>query len=115
MGALGLPVVYKDNYKDNYVVNADGESPSEPPRRRASPLWLRVVGAGDRWRLLSFAFQAEFLPAAPGAGLWRGTSRVKPLQITDDDVKRQTDRWIEVLRDDESCIDQHYRSTSLSE
>jgi hypothetical protein len=33
LGALGLPVVYKDNY----VVNADGESPSDPPRRRASP------------------------------------------------------------------------------
>ena len=111
LGALGLPVVYKDNY----VVNADGESPSEPPRRRASPLWLRAVGADDRWRLLSFAFQAEFLPSAPGAHLWRGTSRGKPLQITNDDVKRQTDHWIKVLHDDESCIGQHYRSTSLSE
>jgi hypothetical protein len=111
LGALGLPVVYKDNY----VVNADGGRPSEPPRRRASPLWLRPVGAGDQWRLLSFAFQGEFLPAAPGAHLWHGISRGKALRVTDDDVKRQTDRWIEVLHDDDSCIGEHYRSTSLSE
>lgn len=111
LGALGLPIVYKDNY----LVNADGESPSEPPRRRASPLWLRVVGADDAWRLLSFAFQAEFLPSAPAAHLWHGTSRSKPLQVTNDDVKRQTDRWIKALHDDESCIGQHYRSASLSE
>jgi hypothetical protein len=115
LGALGLPVVYKDNY----VVNADGENPSEPPRRRASPLWLRAVGAGNRWRLLSFAFQDEFLPPmpadSPGVHLWSGTARGKPLRVTDDDVKRQTDRWIDVLRDDDSCIGQRYRSRSITE
>ena len=46
------------------------ESPAETEElRRASPLWLRPVGAGDPWRLLTFAFQARFLPG-------RSTARV---------------------------------------
>ena len=66
LGALGLPV----GYQDGYVVNVDRRG---EPARRASPLWLRPVGAGDRWRLLSYAFHGEFLPGpdAPGVHLWQ--------------------------------------------
>jgi CRISPR-associated protein Cmr1 len=98
LGALGLPVVYKDRY----LVNADGAGHGDPQRRRASPLWLRAVGDGDEFRLLSHAFQGEFLPGQ--VRLWRGNSQVKPVQVTNDDVKRQTDQWIKVLGDDDTFV-----------
>jgi hypothetical protein len=98
LGALGLPVVYKERY----LVNADGAGHDEPQRRRASPLWLRVVGDGDEFRLLSYAFQGEFLPGQ--VRLWRGNTPVKPVQVTNDDVKRQTDQWIKVLGDDDTFV-----------
>jgi hypothetical protein len=55
LGALGLPV----NYKDGYVVNAEHRNEK---LRRASPLWLRPVGGATGWRLFSFAFLGDFLP-----------------------------------------------------
>jgi hypothetical protein len=97
VGALGLPVVMKDNY----TANADGENAGEPGRR-ASPLWIRAIGADREWRLLSFAFQAEFLPG--GAHLWHDSRPGKELQVTDDDVKRQTDQWIKALREDRTFV-----------
>jgi CRISPR type III-B/RAMP module RAMP protein Cmr1 len=97
VGALGLPVVMKDNY----IANADGENTAEPARR-ASPLWIRAVGAGREWRLLSFAFQAKFLHG--GAHLWHDSRLGKELQVTDNDVKRQTDQWIKVLHEDKTFI-----------
>lgn len=99
VGALGLPVGMKNG---QYVVNADGPSNAEPTGRRSSPLWIRVVGSGKQWRLFSFAFQAEFLPT--GVHLWHGGARGKALQVTDADVKRQTDQWIQVLREDKTFV-----------
>lgn len=98
LGALGLPVVYRDRF----LVNADGGGHGEPQRRRASPLWLRVVGGGDEFRLLSYAFQGEFLPGQ--VRLWQGNGQVKQVHVTDEDVKRQTGQWIKVLRDDETFV-----------
>jgi CRISPR-associated protein Cmr1 len=98
LGALGLPVVFKDKYE----VKADGAGHGDPPRRRASPLSMRVVGGPDDYRLLSYAFQSEFLPSA--VRLWRGQTEIKPVQVTDDDVRRQTGQWIKVLRDDDSFV-----------
>lgn len=95
VGALGLPVVMKDGF----IANADGETAAEPARR-ASPLWIRAVGASREWRLFTFALQARFLPG--GAHLWRDGVRGKALHVTDDDVKRQTDQWIRVLKDDKT-------------
>jgi CRISPR-associated protein Cmr1 len=90
LGALGLPVVYPEGN----VVNAD-RGPDE--LRRSSPLWLRPTGGGnDPWRLLSFAFHNEFLPADVSVHLWRtGTQdRDRQLHITHDDVVQRTQRWI---------------------
>jgi CRISPR-associated protein Cmr1 len=80
--------------------------------RRASPLWLRAVGEGDRWRLLSFAFQGQFLPGpdAPDVNLWQNGRHQKRLVVTDGDVQRLTEQWIKVLADDESFIDGHRRA-----
>lgn len=93
LGALGLPVVYG---KDRVVnaVNTDADI-----LRRASPLWLRPVGAEARWRLLSFAFNAEFLPATVGVRLSDG-HRGKDLIVTDQDVQDLTSHWIEAIAAD---------------
>ena len=57
VGALGLPVVYKDGY----VVNVDRRSRRDAEKlRRALPLWLRAVGAGDDGGPSSFAFLGQF-------------------------------------------------------
>ena len=102
LGALGLPVGFGGG-RDGYQVNADGAGHGDPQRRRASPLWMRVVGKDGEYRLLSYAFQSQFLPG--GVTLSRGSRPVKHVQVTDDDVKRQTDQWINVMRDDASFID----------
>ena len=106
VGALGLPVVMKDNY----IANADGGDAAEPTRR-ASPLWIRAVGAGREWRLLSFAFQAEFLPG--GAHLWHDSRQGKELQVTDNDVKRQTDQWIKALHEDKTFVPYRHDNGTL--
>lgn len=101
VGALGLPVVYKDNY----VVNVDrGSGTGAEKLRRASPLWLRPVGSGDNWRLLSFAFLSRFLPGpdAPAVHLWQGGRRGKQLQVTDEDMRSLAGQWINALRADRS-------------
>lgn len=101
VGALGLPVVYRDNY----VVNVDlGAGPGAEKLRRASPLWLRAVGSGDNWRLLSFAFLSRFLPGpdAPHVHLWQNGSQGKQLKVTDEDVRSLAEQWISVLRADKS-------------
>jgi CRISPR-associated protein Cmr1 len=106
LGALGLPVVYNDDY----IVNVDCLDTSEP-LRRASPLWLRPVGNGNRWRLLSFAFQTRFLPGpnAPAVHLWDHGERSDQLEVTDDDLKRQTLRWITAMNKGETFTVEHRR------
>lgn len=101
LGALGLPVGFGGG-RDGYQVNADGAGRGDP-KRRASPLWMRVVGEDEEYRLLSYAFQSRFLPG--GVALSRGSHLVKRVQVTDDDVKRQTDQWIKVMCDDGSFTD----------
>jgi CRISPR type III-B/RAMP module RAMP protein Cmr1 len=104
VGALGLPVVYKDGY----VVNVDRRSGRDAEKlRRASPLWLRAVETGGDWRLLSFAFLGQFLPGpdAPHVHLWQKTDQGKSLQVTDDDIQQLAGQWISELRADRSFID----------
>lgn len=64
LGALGLPVGYQEkDTRRTFTVNAVKPGEPEPEQlRRASPLWLRPVGAGSSWALLTFAFQSRFLP-----------------------------------------------------
>ena len=96
LGALGLPVVYKGN-KTVDVRGGGGK-----PMRRASPLWLRPVGEGSSWRLLSFAFLGEFLPGpnAPTVTVDR-----KRLQVTAADVDHLTRQWITTLATGKSFLD----------
>ncbi len=98
LGALGLPV----GYKDKKVVHAG--RPGQQPLRRASPLWLRPVGTGETWRLLSFAFLGEFLPGpdAPGVYLWEGSHQGRRLTVEDADVKSRTAKWIDAMRTGQS-------------
>jgi CRISPR-associated protein Cmr1 len=101
VGALGLPVVYKDGY----VVNVDRKSGRAAEKlRRASPLWLRAVETGGDWRLLSFAFLGQFLPGpnAPHVHLWQKNDQDKSLQVTDDDIRQLAGQWISELRADRS-------------
>jgi CRISPR-associated protein Cmr1 len=100
LGALGLPIGFGG--KEGYQVNADGVSPGDPPRRRASPLWMRVVGEDGEYRLFSYAFQSRFLPV--GVTLSGKGRRPKPVLVTDADVKRQTDQWIKVMNADGTFI-----------
>jgi len=105
LGALGLPV----GYKAPYVVNADrGAGPRAEPLRRASPLWLRPVGSGQHWRLLSYAFRGAFLPTDddPGLGVhvWRDGRQQKAVTVADTDVTQLTDRWIDTLARDGTFI-----------
>lgn len=96
LGALGLPVVYKDGN----IVNA--ERGASTPLRRASPLWLRPVGGAEGWRLLSFAFCDAFLPGpdAPAVALRRHGSPPRQVAVRDDDVVRSASAWISGLADD---------------
>jgi CRISPR-associated protein Cmr1 len=95
LGALGLPV----NYKDGYAVNAEHRGEQ---LRRASPLWLRPVGDATGWRLLSFAFLGAFLPGpdAPSVRL-RGRTNARTLRVSDDDVALLADAWIKRLAEPE--------------
>lgn len=100
VGALGLPVVYKDGY----AVNVDRGSEK---LRRASPLWLRAVESKGEWRLLSFAFLGQFLPGpdAPGVHLWNAAGQGKRLSVAEEDVRSLTGQWITQLRADRSFTD----------
>ena len=110
LGALGLPVGYQSR-QQKYVVNVVDAEGTEP-LRRASPLWLRAVGEGDRYRLLSFAFQTQFLPGpnAPTVRLSHDSAQIKELMVTDDDVRRQTNQWIAALGRGETFRDGHRRA-----
>lgn len=93
LGGLGLPVVFRKGAE----VHADsGEGEDAEKLRRASPLWLRAVGEGDRWRLFSFAFLTEFLPEEDaGVHLWSGKRQDRELTVTTEDSHKLVRRWIE--------------------
>ncbi|HUZ26623.1 MAG TPA: type III-B CRISPR module RAMP protein Cmr1 [Streptosporangiaceae bacterium] len=99
LGALGLPIVFK---KEGPTVHADHMERGKPvPLRRASPLWLRAVSdERKRWRLFSYAFQAEFLPASARVHLWpRGTRQGQEMDVTSDDLDDRTGIWIKEMRE----------------
>lgn len=105
LGALGLPVVYKDRR----TVNADhGRGVDAEPLRRASPLWLRPVGERRTWRLLSFAFLGEFLPTegldAVAVHVWNGGRQGKQVTVTHDDIVKRATEWITTMRQDGTFV-----------
>jgi CRISPR-associated protein Cmr1 len=87
LGALGLPIVFKNESKVKVWQAKE--------LRRASPLWLRAVGPAGRTKLLSFAFLGEFLPTGPGAPSVRLGNR--QLTVTDADIRRLAEQWITTL------------------
>lgn len=101
LGALGLPVVYKDEFAVK-VHDSD-----QVELRRASPLWLRPVCEGTSWRLFSFALRAGFLagPGHPTVAVWKGTRSVRAVAISDGDVDALTDQWIKALAAGRSFAD----------
>jgi CRISPR-associated protein Cmr1 len=96
LGALGLPVGYHEKQTDRkFTVNAVIPREPEPEElRRASPLWIRPVGSGDSWRLLTFAFRTRFLPDAAQIYLLPD----EELNTGPDDVARLTAQWMETMR-----------------
>ena len=108
LGALGLPVVFHDkNQRYTLTVNAiDTTTPETVQLRRASPLWLRPVGAGTSWRLFTYAFQGCFLPGTPSTGvrlLPDSDARAKRQEEADlivgtEHVVQLTDQWIDTMR-----------------
>jgi CRISPR-associated protein Cmr1 len=109
LGALGLPVVFHDKVKNySLTVNAvDYSSASESVQlRRASPLWLRPVGAGTSWRLLSYAFQGRFLPDGedvrvrllPDSRARDDRREEDDLLVEDQHVTQLTNQWIDTMR-----------------
>jgi CRISPR-associated protein Cmr1 len=104
LGALGLPIVFK---KAGPTVHADHLDRGRPVTlRRASPLWLRAVSDGRRrWKLFTYAFQAEFLPQSAAVHVWpTGGKQGDALQVNVDDLVEQTNSWIRGMRDGASFI-----------
>lgn len=97
LGALGLPVTYPDRFDVYPAVRNE-------LLRRPSSLWLRPVGEGDQWRLLSFAFCGQFLPGPgqPEVYLRERGHEVRRLSVTDDNiVVALATTWIQTLAADE--------------
>jgi len=86
------------------IVRVDGEVRREsgPSLRRPSTLWIRPVGAGTSWRLLSFAFRSEFLPGPNAPSVKLGE---RELSVSSGDVARLTKQWIEVLSSGDSFVE----------
>ncbi|WP_157977398.1 type III-B CRISPR module RAMP protein Cmr1 [Streptomyces triticisoli] len=94
LGALGLPITFYDGRnKDTVNVRNGAEH-----LRRASPVWLRTVGADrTRRRLFSFAFLGTFLPQDDkrlGVRLGERT-----LQVTDQDLHDCATTWLDKMRE----------------
>lgn len=101
LGALGLPIVFK---QDGPTVNAD-QPPAPEPLRRASPLWLRVVGGDGQWKLFSFAFRNEFLPADVKVHVWPDNHHPgRALSVTSGDVDTRTNEWLDAVRDRKNFV-----------
>lgn len=97
-GALGLPIMYPEMTEVNVYQD------KRIPLRRPSQLWLRPVGEGDQWRLLSFAFFSQFLPGSnpPEVLLRAGGRQLKVLTVADDDIVTSATEWITTLAADET-------------
>ena len=69
LAAFGLPILFKGGAKVGLAkASAD---------RRASPLWIRTLPEGDKWRLLYHLSKAELFP--PGATLALDRTPLPPL------------------------------------
>ncbi|MFC9938309.1 type III-B CRISPR module RAMP protein Cmr1 [Nocardiopsis alba] len=91
MAALGLPLIYD---KGNEVHVSEGEE----KLRRASPLWLRPVGADHSWRLFSFAFLNKFLPGKDQkVHVWKDRQRGKELTVNTEHAHALVKEWIGTL------------------
>lgn len=105
LGALGLPIVFK---KAGPTVHADQRPrPGAKPDllRRASPLWLRVVGRDKEWKLFSFAFRGDFLPGDADVHVYPdNVHQGRELTVTSDDVDERTNEWLDAVRDRNSFI-----------
>ncbi|SRR5579875_249099 len=105
LGALGLPVGYQDRRTERkFTVNAGVPAGPRPDElRRASPLWIRPVGSGQSWRLLTFAFRTRFLPEQARTYLLPDQQAVpdgrpRELNTNTSDVERLTAQWLETMR-----------------
>jgi hypothetical protein len=108
LGALGLPVGYQDKLTGRkFMVNAvTPRGADREELRRASPLWLRPVGAGNTWQLYTFAFRTGFLPGhesarvylLPDAQAIRDGWHDDELSVDQDDVERVTEQWMRTMR-----------------
>jgi len=84
LGAFGLPIVFKSHAR----VEVD-------QLRRASPLWIRPLRAGEgRWTVLYLVFSAEFLPKGARPVIV-GSGNPAPLSIDDDLVDARLRSWLE--------------------
>ena len=105
LGALGMPIVFK---KGGPTVHADQQpaAGAQPvPLRRASPLWLRVVGGGQQWKLFSFAFQGEFLPEDVKVHVWPDNRYPgRELTVTNEDADARTNEWLDAVSSRRSFI-----------
>jgi hypothetical protein len=107
LGALGLPVGFRDKIRRHgFVVNAASPNGQEMEElRRASPLWLRPVGSGQSWRLLSIAFLTRFLPGnaqvrvVPDKNARQAGNRTRTVFVEQDDVDSLTGQWLATLAD----------------
>jgi hypothetical protein len=105
LGALGLPVGFHDKLRDHkFMVNAEGTQDGGGELRRASPLWLRPVGADSSWQLFTFAFRTSFLPdqvkvrLLPDEKARHDGHTADDLFVEQADVDRLTTQWIAVMR-----------------
>lgn len=95
LGALGLPVVYKDGWQVNLM---DGQE----HRRRASPIWIRPVRVGQQYRIFTFGFLSDILPTGPGSPAVvaqqsqnRQVVRTKDVVVSQDDLTSLVGQWLE--------------------
>jgi CRISPR-associated protein Cmr1 len=82
LGALGLPVVYKDGWQVNLMEGSQH-------LRRASPVWIRPVEVDGRWRIFTFVFRCRLLPDHGSVEVRQGQSKEKQVDVT----LRHLDGW----------------------
>lgn len=75
LGALGLPVVFKDGWQVNL-------RRGDQPLRRASPLWIRPVFVDGKWRIFTFVFRSQLLPTDATVSVLREKAHVKTVDVT---------------------------------
>lgn len=91
LGALGLPVVFRERIRVNLFAG-------EAEQRRSSPIWIRPVPSGDGWRVLTFGFRSDVLPDPVRAEPLLVNDRSRTgLTITNADLDRKLTTWCEAV------------------